>query len=110
MKRTHILKLSAIASALLSCVATATPMDPNDDNAYRHFPASVSAEIESKYYLYKDSHADDLIWYVPKSGYVSYRGRGNNTRPNFNASSYVPRFGTWAALRPGEAQIRMGGA
>ncbi|WP_145997848.1 hypothetical protein [Vibrio sp. vnigr-6D03] len=110
MKRTHILKLSTMAAALLSCVATAAPMDPNDDNAYRHFPASVSAEIESKYYLYKDSHAKDLILYVPKSGYVSYRGRGNNTRPNFNASSYVPRFGTWAALRPGEAQIRMGGA
>ncbi|WP_330959956.1 hypothetical protein [Photobacterium sp. 53610] len=85
-------------------------MDPNDDNAYRHFPGSVSAELESKYYLYKDSHKKDLMWYVPKSGYVAYRGTGDNTRPNFNASSYIPRFGTWAALRPGEAQIRMGGA
>ncbi len=110
MKRTHIIQLSAIASALLSCAVTATPMDPNDDNAYRHFPGSVSAELESKYYLYKDSHKKDLMWYVPKSGYVAYRGTGDNTRPNFNASSYIPRFGTWAALRPGEAQIRMGGA
>ncbi|QUJ68857.1 hypothetical protein KDD30_07175 [Photobacterium sp. GJ3] len=108
MKNTQILKLIGIAAAFFSGFAAATPMDPNDDNAYRHFPAEVSAELESKYYLYTDSYKNDLLWYVPKSGFVAYLGTGSNTRPNFNASSYVPRFGMWAALRPGESQIRMG--
>ncbi|QUJ68853.1 hypothetical protein KDD30_07155 [Photobacterium sp. GJ3] len=110
MKKTQTLQLAAAASALISGAVMAAPMDPNDDNAYRYFPASVSAELESKYYLYTDSHKKDLIWYVPKTGYVAYRGSGQNTRPNFNATRYVPQFGIWAALRAGESQIRMGGS
>ena len=93
---------------LVSSIIYADPIDPTENNVAQYF----SADMQDKYYLYADSQDTALVWFIPKMGFIASRGRGDSTVviPHFNASENTPRFGTWATLRPGESQVRLGGA
>jgi len=89
-----------------SGIISADPMNPTENNIAQYF----SPDMQDKYYLYADSQDAKLVWFVPKMGFIASKGRGNRIAPNFNASETTPRFGTWPTIRPGESQVRLGGA
>lgn len=101
-KRVTLISLSAL---LASQASVAIPLDPTENNVAQYF----SVDMQDKYYLYADSIDTNLVWYIPKTGFVSSKGRGDRIAPNFNASESIPSFGIWSVLLPGEPQLRLGG-